>query len=405
MTISQEQADVQQKEQQQLTERMNRVKHKIMVLSGKGGVGKSTVAANMAMALARAGKQVGLLDVDVHGPSIPKILGLEGLQVVAAEDGMTPVDIGGNLKVISVGFLIPDNDSPVIWRGPLKYNVIKQFLKDVVWGDLDYLIVDSPPGTGDEPLSVAQFLAPEAMAVIVTTPQQVAISDVRKSVQFCRKLNVDILGIIENMSGFICPHCHQNVDIFKTGGGKTMAEEMNLTFMGSIPLDPDVVISSDDGQFFLTHHKDSPTAAAFETVIEPVLSLDAGTKEPDTMSDIQSDKKNHDMIAIPVVNGKLSMHFGHCESFALVTVDSDAKTIVSTDYVNPPRHEPGVLPRWLHEQGANVIISGGMGSRAQGLFQQNGISVQVGAPVDTPENIVKAYLKGNLQTGQNICDH
>ncbi|MBN1355424.1 P-loop NTPase [bacterium] len=398
--------DTHQQEQEQLQARMKRIRRKILILSGKGGVGKSTVAANIALALARAGKQVGLLDIDVHGPSIPKMLGLEGHRVSAVEGGLLPVDLGDNLKIISIGFMLPEGDSPVIWRGPLKYNVIKQFLKDVVWGDLDYLVIDSPPGTGDEPLSIAQFLAPDALAVIVTTPQQVAVSDVRKSIQFCRKLQIRILGIVENMSGFICPHCGKTVDIFKTGGGRTMAREMNLPFLGSIPIDPNVVTSSDDGRFFLTQFEGSPAAQAFETVIRLVLEQDNAEKELFPMNNKHTDPVRHLKIAIPVIDGRLCMHFGHCQHFAMVTTTgTKPDTGLAVEYLPPPSHEPGALPRWLHEQGADVIIAGGMGSRAQELFRQSGIEVVVGASADTPENLVQMYLSNTLTSGQNVCDH
>ena len=218
-------------EQDQIRHRMSQIKHKILVLSGKGGVGKSTVAANMAVSLSLTGKNVGLLDIDIHGPSIPKILNLEDKKLMALGDAIMPVPVSANLVVMSIGFMLQDRDNPVIWRGPMKYQMIKQFLKDVQWGRLDYLIIDSPPGTGDEPLSVIQLLEKPDGAVIVTTPQQLALSDVRKGVSFCRSLNLPVIGVIENMSGFICPKCRGKTDIFKSGGGENMALEMNIPFL------------------------------------------------------------------------------------------------------------------------------------------------------------------------------
>jgi len=217
-------------ERTQIQQRVGRIEHSILVLSGKGGVGKSTVAANLAVSLASRGKQVGLLDVDIHGPSIPQILGLDGMPPGIVQPDreaalLQPVPAMDNLRVMSMGLLLDNRDAAVIWRGPMKYNVIKQFLKDVDWGDLDYLIVDSPPGTGDEPLSIAQLLGSATGAVIVTTPQELAISDVRKCVTFCRKLELPVLGVVENMSGFVCPSCGQRSDIFKCGGGEKMAAE------------------------------------------------------------------------------------------------------------------------------------------------------------------------------------
>ncbi|MDO9541428.1 MAG: Mrp/NBP35 family ATP-binding protein, partial [Kiritimatiellia bacterium] len=205
-----------------MQERLEQIKHKIIVLSGKGGVGKSTVAVNVAVSLTLAGKRVGLLDVDIHGPSIPKMLDLEDTRISVRDEIMLPVEKDG-LKVMSIGFLLQNRDDAVIWRGPMKMGVIKQFLKDVDWGELDYLVIDSPPGTGDEPLSVCQLVKNADGAVIVTTPQDVATNDVRKSINFCRQLNLPVLGVVENMSGFVCPKCGELTAIFKTGGGERMA--------------------------------------------------------------------------------------------------------------------------------------------------------------------------------------
>jgi len=388
----------------ELQTRMERIGRKILVLSGKGGVGKSTVAANLAVSLSQAGKKVGLLDVDLHGPSIPKILGLDGQRIAANAVGdISPIQVSENLSVVSVGLLLNSTTDAVIWRGPMKYNVIRQFLKDVDWGRLDYLVIDSPPGTGDEPLAVAQMVGPGAWAVVVTTPQDVAIADVRRSVSFCKTLNLRVVGIVENMSGLICPHCGVEVDLFKVGGGEKLAIEMGVPFLGRIPLDPQIVASGDSGKPFVQSFADSPATKAFASVIEPILNL---TKEDESLHPIRKRKEIEKMkIAIPLADGRLCVHFGHCEQFALVEVDDAAKTITSTSYLTPPAHEPGVLPRWLHEQGANVIIAGGMGQRAQDLFSQSGVKVVVGAPGDMPENVVSAYLAGTLEVGQNVCDH
>jgi len=389
---------------------MESIGRKILVLSGKGGVGKSTVAANLAVSLARAGKKVGLLDVDLHGPSIPKILGLDGQRLgPSATGGLAPIQLSENLSVVSVGMLLESANDAVIWRGPMKYNVIRQFLKDVEWGRLDYLVIDSPPGTGDEPLAVAQMVGRDALAVVVTTPQQVAIADVRRSVSFCKTLSLRVAGIVENMSGMICPHCGQEIELFKLGGGKELAEEMSVPFLGRIPLDPQIVASGDSGTPFTESQADSPAAKAFAGVTETILNHQAGGCADKTCSTCSQDSQPKEIakmkIAIPTVQGKLCLHFGHCEKFAIVEVDVENKTITATDFLTPPMHEPGVLPRWLNEQGAKVIIASGMGQRAHGLFAENGIEVVVGAPSETPENIVSAYLAGTLETGDNICDH
>ena len=394
-------------EELELATRMERIGQKVLVLSGKGGVGKSTVAANLAISLAQAGKKVGLLDVDLHGPSIPKLLGLDGHRLgLDAAGRISPIQIGENLSVVSVGLMLDSAQDAVIWRGPMKYNVIRQFLKDVDWGRLDYLVIDSPPGTGDEPLAVAQMVGKGAWAVVVTTPQDLAIADVRRSVSFCKTLDLHVVGIVENMSGLICPHCGKQVDLFKVGGGEKLAIEMGVPFLGRIPLDPQIVASGDSGKPFIQSFADSPATKAFASVIEPILNH---TKQDESLHPIRKRKETKTMktmkIAIPMADGKLCMHFGHCQQFALVEVDDGTKAITGTSYLTPPPHEPGVLPRWLHEQGANVIIAGGMGQRAQDLFSQNGIKVVVGASAGKPEDVVSAYLSGTLEVGQNVCDH
>jgi len=260
-------------EQQELQNTLGKIKHKFIVLSGKGGVGKSTVAVNLAVALAEKGNQVGLLDVDIHGPSIPKMLDLEGTRLTAENEKLNPVVYKENLKVISIGFMLEKGEDPVIWRGPLKYSVIKQFLKDVNWGELDYLVIDSPPGTGDEPLSVCQLVPEPDGAIVVTTPQEVAIIDVQKSISFCNKLNMPVLGVVENMSGFTCPHCNEHVDIFRTGGGARMSEQMNVSFLGSIPITVKIAENADAGKPFVSSENMENDAAskAFGSIVEKLI--------------------------------------------------------------------------------------------------------------------------------------
>ena len=391
-------------EQKALDDRMRLIRHKIIVLSGKGGVGKSTVAVNLAVSLSLAGKSVGLLDVDIHGPSIPKMLRMDDAKVQIENGAVLPVKKAG-LKVMSIGFLLENRDDAVIWRGPMKMGVIKQFLQDVDWGELDYLIIDSPPGTGDEPLSVCQLVKNADGAIIVTTPQDVAIADVRRSITFCHQLSLPVLGVVENMSGFVCPKCGEVTDIFKTGGGERMAHEMGIPFLGRIPIDPVVGEACDAGKPFVYHYSRTETAKAFERIIAPMLLLSERIADG---SAVKTNKTKEGMvikIAIPLAEEKLCMHFGHCEQFALVDVDAQAKKITGKQLLTPPAHEPGVLPKWLHEQGANIIIAGGMGSRAQSLFAENGIKVVVGVPGDEPEKIAAAWLDGTLKVGDNVCDH
>ncbi|MDK2920518.1 MAG: ATP-binding protein involved in chromosome partitioning [Desulfonauticus sp.] len=252
-----------------------RIKHKIVVLSGKGGVGKSTVAVNLAVGLALKGKKVGLLDVDVHGPSVPRLLSLQGTQPHVEKGFMEPVPWGKNLWVMSLGFLLPSQYEAVIWRGPVKIGLIRQFLEDVTWGDLDYLIVDCPPGTGDEPLSVMQLLGNDSYAVIVTTPQGVAIDDVRRSITFCVQLGNPILGIVENMSGFVCPKCGEKVDIFSEGGGEKLAQEMKVPFITKIPLDPEIVRAGEEGYVYIKTKPESEAAKALENLLTRALELDS----------------------------------------------------------------------------------------------------------------------------------
>jgi ATP-binding protein involved in chromosome partitioning len=259
--------------EKRLAHRLSRIKHQVAVLSGKGGVGKSTVAVNLAVALLLEGKKVGLLDVDVHGPSIPTMLGLEGAKVTGSELGLEPVDADG-LKVMSIGLLIRDADEAIIWRGPAKSGVIKQLLSDVNWGDLDYLIIDTPPGTGDEMLTISNLISNLDGAVIVTTPQKVSAVDVRKSISFCRTLEIPILGLVENMSGFACPHCGEITPILSSGGGEKIAADMDVPFLGSVPMDPQVAIAGDSGRALVHHFAETPTAQAMRVIIKPVLALD-----------------------------------------------------------------------------------------------------------------------------------
>ncbi len=390
---------------QKLQSRMCQIKHKILVLSGKGGVGKSTVAVNLAAALAMAGKQVGLLDVDVHGPSVPKLLHLEGTPISGDESGMSPVEVdfqAGKIRVMSIGFLLRGKDDAVIWRGPRKYGLIKQFLKDVNWGELDYLVIDSPPGTGDEPLAVVELIEKADGAVVVTTPQDVAVQDVRRCIVFCRELKLPVLGIVENMSGYTCPKCGELVHIFGADGGRIMAEEMGVPYLSAIPIEPEVVRSGDSGVPMVKAHPHSKTATAFGRMVRSLLAPELNARASEGIS-----KKNgpHARIAIPVTQGVLSSHFGHCERFVIFDVAEDGKNILQKQEIAPPPHEPGTFPKWLHEQGATIIIAGGMGSRAQSLFNQNDIQVVVGADGGNPEVIVRNFLDGRLETGANVCDH
>jgi ATP-binding protein involved in chromosome partitioning len=260
-------------DERKITKNLQQIKHKIIVLSGKGGVGKSTVSANLALALSEKGYNVGLLDSDLHGPSIPKMLGVEDSRPEPTEMGFNPISLSPHLKVMSIGFLLQDKDSPVIWRGPLKMGAIKQFIGDCNWGKLDYLIVDLPPGTGDEPLSIAQLIPDSDGAIIVTTPQDVALVSVRKSINFVKTMNMPIVGIIENMSGFKCPHCGNSIEIFQTGGGLKASKDFNVSFLGKVPLDSQIVVAGDSGEPFVVKNKDSDAAKSFVEIVDNIEQI------------------------------------------------------------------------------------------------------------------------------------
>ncbi|RKX59407.1 MAG: ATP-binding protein [Thermodesulfobacteriota bacterium] len=249
---------------------LENIKKKIIVLSGKGGVGKTTVSTNLAVGLAFKGLKIGLLDIDIHGPNVPKMLGLDGLRPSLIEDKLCPVFFENKLKVVSIGFLLPSEDQPVVWRGPLKHKALKEFVYNTEWGELDCLVIDSPPGTGDEILSIIHILNKLDGAIIVATPQKVALSDIRKTITFCKDVNIPILGIIENMSGFVCPKCGTTWEIFPTGGAEKIAKELKIPFLGKIPIDPQVSKGSDEGKPIVLNYPDSAPGKAFKEIIEKI---------------------------------------------------------------------------------------------------------------------------------------
>jgi ATP-binding protein involved in chromosome partitioning len=265
-----DQMEVQKKE---IKERLHHIKNKILVMSGKGGVGKSSVAAYLAVALSKKGFAVGLMDVDLHGPSIPRILGLKGTVGPGQVKGKAqPVKYLPNMHVISIEVLLGDKDAATIWRGPLKGGVIRQFIADIEWMDLDYMIIDSPPGTGDEPLTVAQTIL-DAKALIVTTPQEISLADVRKSINFCRQVKMEILGLVENMSGLKCPYCGKMIDIFKTQGGMLTAKKENLRLLGTLPMEPEIVQRGDAGDMSLLDNPELPITREFNKIVDEIVKI------------------------------------------------------------------------------------------------------------------------------------
>ncbi len=393
----------------EIKETLGQIKNKILVMSGKGGVGKSSIAAYLSVALAKRGYRVGLMDVDLHGPSIPRMLGLEGsLGPGSGEGKPRPIRYIPNKEVISIEPLMGENkDAATIWRGPLKIGVIRQFIADIEWMDLDYMIIDSPPGTGDEPLTIAQTI-PDAKALIVTTPQEISLADVRKSINFCRQVNMVILGIVENMSGLKCPHCGEMIDIFKTRGGMLTAKKEGLRLLGTLPFEPDVVSKGDTGSMSLLDDNKLLLTKEFNKIVDEIVKLTGTGAEPVPEPKKKSPgrkKRSADIkvLVVPVSGGKLSAHFGHCEQFAFIETQNGK--ITETEMLNPPAHEPGALPQWLYEQGADVAIVGGMGESAQQLLREKGIEVIIGAPMDSPESLANQYLSDTLVAGANVCDH
>lgn len=260
----------------EIKQNLSSVRHKLLILSGKGGVGKTTFVSQLAFGLAQdTSKQVSVLDIDICGPSIPRVMGAEGQQVHQSSSGWSPVFVDENLSVMSVGFLLDGPDTAVIWRGPKKTGMIKKFLCEVEWGELDYMLIDTPPGTSDEHLAVERYLSGAVIdgAVIVTTPQEVSLVDVRKEINFCKRVGIRILGVVENMSGFVCPKCKNETEIFApaSGGAAKMAEEMAIPFLGKLPLDPRIAQFCDEGLPFMSQIPDSPAAGALRSIIQALL--------------------------------------------------------------------------------------------------------------------------------------
>jgi len=383
-------------------ENLARIGRVVVVMSGKGGVGKSTIATALALGLARRGLRTGLLDVDFHGPTVPTLLGIGRARPTpdAETSGLEPVEIEANLGVMSLGLLLGGGDEAVIWRGPMKIGAINQLLGEVAWGNLDVLVIDCPPGTGDEPLSLAQVI-PTAEVVMVGTPQEVAMADVRKAMAFCRKLDLAVLGLVETMGTLRCPHCGREAPLFQRAAS---ARPETVPVLAEVPFDPALHEACDSGRLAAFMSESGPTARRLADLAERVAT--GGRAAQTTMTEQNTSQRGGKpkmRYAIPTADGMLAMHFGHVDQFTFV--DTEDGKIQSTRSAAPPGHAPGVLPAWLKENGVDVIIAGGMGQRAQGLFASHGIQVLVGAPAEAPESLVQRHLEGALETGENICDH
>ena len=378
-------------------ENLARIGRVVAVMSGKGGVGKSTVAAALALGLARGGLKTGLLDVDFHGPSVPTLLGLADRRPESDGETLRPIRVEPNLAVMSLGLLLGAGDDAVIWRGPMKIGVINQLLGEVAWGDLDVLVIDCPPGTGDEPLSLAQVI-PLAQVVMVGTPQEVAMADVRKAISFCGKLHLQVLGLVETMGTVRCPACGADAPLFRRAAA---SRPPSVPLLAEVPFDPGLQAACDSGTLGAFLVEGGPTARTLEDLAErigagPTPANDNPHGNPATKGDTMR-------YGMPTAEGKLAMHFGHADAFTFVDV-ADGR-ITNVLQAMPPAHAPGVLPAWLKENGVDIIIAGGMGSRAQNLFTQNGIQVVVGAPSADAETLVQQHLAGTLRAGDNVCDH
>jgi len=272
METAKQQANPQAQRDAEINGALGRIKHKFIVMSGKGGVGKTSTSVNLSLALAALGHQVGIMDVDLHGPDVPRMLGLSGMLDLGENRKLNPMRYSKNLGAVSIESLTPTKDEAIIWRGPVKYSAIQQFIGDVEWGNLDFLIIDAPPGTGDEPLTVAQTI-PDAKAIIVTTPQEVSLADVRKSINFCKVVKMEIFGLIENMSGFACPHCQSVIDLFGSGGGEKTAISAGIPFLGKIPFDQKMVECGDAGLSYQQQNKDTPVSNALDDVAKKISQL------------------------------------------------------------------------------------------------------------------------------------
>ncbi len=376
-----------EQQDRRLQEQLQKIRHKIMVMSGKGGVGKSSVAVNVAIGLSLQDFMVGLLDVDLHGPSIPKMLNMRRERLPRRPDGrIGAIVYSPNLKFLSIEPLLPSEDSAVIWRGPMKISAIRQFVADIDWGKLDYLIIDAPPGTGDEPMTVAKTI-PDAYALLVTTPQEVSLIDVRKSYNFCKKVKMRILGLVENMSGFICPHCGKEVDLFKRGGGERLAEELGIRFLGRIPVDPRVVFAGDAGKPIIAAYPESKTAEALEEIVRNVV---AATEE--LYRDVEEGRFMR--VAIPVEGPTVAPEADQADLFAIYDVEKGQ--VMVKDVVKKP--EDASMDLWLKEQVITHLLTPKISEGLQKQLENMGVRVVLGLPEKIKSDVaLQDYLAGIIK--------
>ncbi|WP_449243907.1 P-loop NTPase [Desulfobacca acetoxidans] len=364
---------------------LDQIRYKLFILSGKGGVGKSSVAVTLALALARRGFDVGLLDVDLHGPDVYRMLGLgKPLSLIHGEHSL-PEDLK-HLKIISVEAMMQNRDAAIIWRGAVKHKIIRQFLSQIEWEALDFLIIDAPPGTGDEHLAIAESI-PEARAVIVSTPQEISLADVRKSINFCQKIGLQIIGVVENMSHVVCADCGTSIPLFRSGVGDQAIRSLNLNLLGSLPFDPQIVAAADDGRLKDLDPADSPFFQELDTVLNNIFTA-VGQTEP--QKSLAAGEPGVTRFAVPVQDGRLAEQFSQNQHFALITVRRNQ--IVEQREAIPPDFKPGILPAWLKREGVTHIIAAGLKTSVQDFFNRQGLTVILASSGLSPETLVKQHL-------------
>lgn len=386
---------------------LNQIKRTVAVLSGKGGVGKSMITALLAVYMQRTGKyRIGVMDADITGPSIPKLFGADGFTPKVTDQGMFPVRTHSDIQLMSINLLLDSPDAPVLWRGPLLGNVIKQFWNEVIWGDLDFMFLDMPPGTGDVPLTVFQSLPLDGI-VIVTSPQDLVSMIVKKAINMAKMMNIPIIGLVENMSHTVCPHCGKEIALFGESHTAQVAADFGIPYLGSMPIDPDLARLADEGHIERIHK--NFLTEAIETLEKlPIHGMSYAEKDAEELErknadKIETGKKQEDnkvRIAVSVEAGEISQHFGHCEGFQIIDIENNK--LVKEEFMANPGHKPGLLPRLLHERQVNVVIAGGMGGGAVDMFNENCIDVITGASGKVA-NVVDSYLAGTLESSGSVC--
>jgi len=383
----------QMKEQEMMVrEALKKIKNKVMILSGKGGVGKSTVSVCLATDLANRGYKTGILDVDLHGPSVPRMLGISGLLDIDSEKHLIPKTVMKNLSVVSIEYLLADKNQAVIWRGPLKHSAIAQFIGQVAWGELDYLVIDSPPGTGDEPLSVAQLI-PDAKGVIVTQPQEISLADVRKCITFCKHVEMEPIGIIENMSGIICPHCGKKFHIFKSGGGEKIALITGLPFLGTLNFDPDLVDAADKGKLvsYISDEK-RPYNQDFKKITDNVIKRVEETRvEPISVEEIR--RRRWIRVAIPLFKDKVAPILPQADEIAVFHVIEGR---IEESARLRPEGKHTITPADISQLKVNLVILKDIKEKAKYVFNRYKIGVVSNAPDLPPEKLIEEFLAGRL---------